>query len=534
MLGAIDPLTLDADTQLACLEATQRLAAWVDAYQLDVLAAFMGGVPSVKEFIIDGSPQRIIDGRRDEVMAAMHWGEGMARSRISLARKLATELPGTATGLAAGTITTMHVRLIAESLDRVTNLAECDGTCNAKAPVDCTCAERRRAVFEARALRACTRRTLSESRAGLNRIVRSMDPAGAQVRRAQAMRRDAYVSIRHEVDGMSSLFARMRTEHALACFSAVDALARERQEQLNQTAAEHDSAPLGMLRAEALHDLVLTPRTSSDDAIDAARSAVRLDVVVDLPTLLGLESRDAELLGVGPVGADVVRDLIAQDPDATLRRLVTDPRSGHLLEVGAHRYAISKHLRDFIAARDGTCRHPGCSKPASGCDIDHAVPFDAGGESTPANLGALCRRHHQDKTHNRWSITDSETDGSCVIVSPTGRSYPRTANPVLPLLEHADGSASPDLAEWWALDDTERDRLRAWRQRGMDAEEARRRRTIAVHGCIHAHFEAELQQHGLSHPVRRGLRARWGDFERATDVGDAAQGSLADPDTPPF
>jgi hypothetical protein len=59
--------------------------------------------------------------------------------------------------------------------------------------------------------------------------------------------------------------------------------------------------------------------------------------------------------------------------------------------------------------------------------VDHAVPWDSGGGSDRDNLGALCKRHHQVKTIGGWTITNSDRDGSCTWVSPTGNRYAHDA-----------------------------------------------------------------------------------------------------------
>jgi hypothetical protein len=57
----------------------------------------------------------------------------------------------------------------------------------------------------------------------------------------------------------------------------------------------------------------------------------------------------------------------------------------------------SAKLRIAVQIKDGTCRFPTCSRPAQACDLDHQLPHPRG-PTTGANLGALCRRHHQMKT----------------------------------------------------------------------------------------------------------------------------------------
>ncbi len=100
----------------------------------------------------------------------------------------------------------------------------------------------------------------------------------------------------------------------------------------------------------------------------------------------------------------------------------------------------------FLQVRDLTCRFPGCSRPAERCDVDHVDNHQAG-NTTTANMGHLCRRHHLGKTHHGWRMEhldngpnvrassggDAVGDGgrNCgdgvVFVSPLGGRYPGPA-----------------------------------------------------------------------------------------------------------
>ncbi|MDP9821499.1 HNH endonuclease signature motif containing protein [Nocardioides massiliensis] len=64
-----------------------------------------------------------------------------------------------------------------------------------------------------------------------------------------------------------------------------------------------------------------------------------------------------------------------------------------------------ERMREQVILRDAHCQGPHCTRPARSCDIDHVEPYvppDEGGppgQTTPANLQVLCRRHHRMKTH---------------------------------------------------------------------------------------------------------------------------------------
>ncbi|OLO64649.1 HNH endonuclease, partial [Actinomyces oris] len=55
----------------------------------------------------------------------------------------------------------------------------------------------------------------------------------------------------------------------------------------------------------------------------------------------------------------------------TWKRLVTDPVSGVVIDVGRTRYRPPAGLADLVRARDRACVFPTCQTPAERCDIDH-------------------------------------------------------------------------------------------------------------------------------------------------------------------
>ena len=47
---------------------------------------------------------------------------------------------------------------------------------------------------------------------------------------------------------------------------------------------------------------------------------------------------------------------------------------------------------------------PGCNRQAINCDLDHTVPWPAEPGTVAANLGPLCRGHHNLKTHHGYHL----------------------------------------------------------------------------------------------------------------------------------
>jgi hypothetical protein len=180
-----------------------------------------------------------------------------------------------------------------------------------------------------------------------------------------------------------------------------------------------DQRSKDMKRADALAAIASQFLSSTLDDVTPHRRPLTVNVTIDLPTLMGLAENPGDLAGYGPIPASVAREIAA---DARWKRFITDPITGNLLDFGREHYEPPQALKDFLIARDRTCRFPGCSRSANLSDLDHAKSWDSGGETSTENLGALCRRHHKLKTHHGWKV-ESFADGSCLWKSPAGKEF---------------------------------------------------------------------------------------------------------------
>jgi hypothetical protein len=132
--------------------------------------------------------------------------------------------------------------------------------------------------------------------------------------------------------------------------------------------------------------------------------------------LAGTSTRAAILRAAAKAAAKVRRQAAA-DRDA-------DGGCAHTTASLAYRPPAT--VRDLIEARDQTCRFPGCRQPAWRGDLDHTAPFHCGGLTCPCNLGPLCRRHHQLKQQQHWTLAQTQP-GTFRWKTSAGRSYTTTA-----------------------------------------------------------------------------------------------------------
>ncbi len=477
-LAGVDRSAMSPEDAVTFTVVAERALAWLTSLQIDAILAAGSGHTQVQELLVlDPRPDRhgetrlrIADVIREEIAAATRWSLNQTHDRLVQARMLAAGLPKTHESQATGLIGPAHVQVLVQQAKRLPFAAEVlsgEATDVERASFVEGCEE-----FEQRTLPAAERGTVAQARTAARRAVLAIDGQGESRGRQQVRAiRDAFVWA--EDDGLAVFAVRMATENAHACLAAVDALAHD-----DRFVSDCD-ATIGERRAEAATALILTPNTPVDLEVGAGiaggdprqpqgrqgvpepRLRAHLDVTIDLATLLDLRAacddaysggergrdtgrnstdpndrthhRVAEIAGAGagPVSADVIRDLLA-DPDVafTIRRLVTDPTTGHLLDYGRRTYHVSVRLREFLTARDHACRFPGCSRKASRCQQDHATAWDDGGQTNVGNLGALCVRHHQLKTHSGWAIVNSQPHGSCGWTSPQGREYAHAPKPL--------------------------------------------------------------------------------------------------------
>jgi hypothetical protein len=321
--------------------------------------------------------------------------------------------------------------------------------------------------------------SLQQLRAALARAILAVDPDGAAERHRQA-RRDRRVYVQPEADGMGSLWALLTATDAAGAYAWLSRLARglgkedprsmdaRRADLLAEllngrlvtgvAAVDHDpddsADPGGPTSDGASSEVVDEPsgtesggvRVGGDGEAGSPGAArwVRpvtpgkplIQIVMAHSTLIGADDHPAELVGHGPIPADLAREAAA---DAVWRRLVTDPLSGTVLDYGRTTYHPPAGLADHVRVRDQYCRFPHCRRRAADAELDHVVAWADGGETSAANLRAFCLHHHKLKHHAGWHV-EAHPDGRLTWITPTGHRHTTTPH------DHRPESA-PDRVE---------------------------------------------------------------------------------------
>ena len=400
----INPRALSSSGRIDYLSALDRQESWRCALKQEALVAIAGEYADE-----DGGIFGCVDDEeREDVATALRLSPTTAQNRIDVARVLVGHLPNTISALSTGEISVAHATVIA----RETATAIRNGLSE-------------ESIFrvEQTALAHAEFHTPGQVASKVKTTIAKLAPEEFEeiVDRARDSRR---VSCYPEADGMATVIAILPAEDAQTVMKSIEAFILKRN---SEDAPEWSVLSADMKRADALTYIASQALSTLADEVQPHRRPITISVAIDLPTLMGLAENPGQLAGYGAIPASVARRLAA---DGNWQRFVSDPTTGNLLDFGREKYTPPQELIDYLLARDRVCRFPGCRRTGQSSDIDHAQSWETGGETNPANLGLLCRRHHRMKTHGGWNL-ESNPDGSCLWKSPQGKTFFVPSRPFL-------------------------------------------------------------------------------------------------------
>ncbi len=380
-LGGVAWAEFEADSLVEVAKLSQRLIGQVQAVQLKAIAELRKRRGCERE-------------TADEVGLALAVGRHQADRQIELATQITRRFPRLLAALERGDVDASKAEKVVETGALLSD-EHADQLDAAMEPL------------------LAGRDGASIQRSARYRVDK-LDPEGA-AERVRRCREDRRLELRFAENGMADLCTYLPAETACAIYGRIDAIAKSDK-------TRRDERSLDAIRADVLTELLLGTRHSFRQ--------VQIQVTVPVTTLLGARDLPGDLEGYGPIPADIAREMAA-DPACVWRRLLTDPATGQLLEMGRRRYRPPAQLGDYVRARDQRCLVPGCNRPARRCDTDHSIEWHRHGTTDAKLLACLCRRHHRLKDRPGWHF---EFHGDTLtITTPTGRKYrprvPRIAEP---------------------------------------------------------------------------------------------------------
>ncbi|MEZ0364264.1 DUF222 domain-containing protein [Mycobacterium sp. pUA109] len=381
------------------------------------------------------------DATAAEVAAALNLSHGKASGQMYLATALRDRLPHVAEAFAEGLLSYQVVSTIAWR----TQLIKDD---EALALVDKSLA---RDAVRYGPLSA------TKTAQAIDAIIDEYDPGALRHTRASARSREMVIDTPNTEGGVTPVWGRLYAHDAAVLERRLMQMAHEVCDDDPRTIAQRRADAMGVLAAGG--DRLVCGCGDADCPMASEASSSASGVLVHvLAEEAAMETPvDPHNSGEPPASRPITPDMtLAEalapepepDPPAVKpppalilgEMLMPAPLLAEMLRAGARvrplrlpdpdnppepepGYRPSTALADFIRCRDLTCRFPGCARPAEFCDIDHTIPYDAGGLTHPSNLKALCRKHHLLKTFWAGWRDRQFPDGTVEWTSPSGQIY---------------------------------------------------------------------------------------------------------------
>jgi hypothetical protein len=328
-----------------------------------------------------------------EVAAALRISQGLAGNHLWHARAMRERLPKTADLFIAGDIDYLMFQTLVSRAVLIT-----DGDILA-------------AVDAELALTVAHWPSLSRGQltGRVDRIIARHDRDA--VRRRKKKSDDRAIDIWDSGDGLSEIRGFLRNMDGHALDERLDALAATVCSNDPRSKAQRRADAIGALAAGANRLACECDRANCTAGRNPAASPVVIHVIADQATVDGTSDAPGSTIDPdGLIPPELVQEL------AKSAKLVPLVHPGNAPpECG---YTASRELADFVRCRDMACRFPGCDRPAIGCDLDHTIPYGAGGRTHASNLKCLCRIHHLLKTFWRWR-DQQLPDGTVIWTSPS-------------------------------------------------------------------------------------------------------------------
>ncbi len=426
---------------LAEVEATQRAINKADALRLAGILEFYERRRSDHEARKAEQPHFTMTPLAEtamEVAPLVGATEGRVKQEVRVARSLKTSFPEIWALVVAGQLDLYRARIVSDAADKhlsnptaVAELAEAMTTWF------------RRHLESVQAARSkngdeqddppLVMRTARQIGNHVNHLVRKLRPKDSDERFRRGFERRA-VHTNSTGDGL----AQLTLSHDVVSLRLVDYRLTLIAKEMRRNG---DPRNLEQLRSDLAVDLLLgrltisastgefeDPETSpTGSPLDSVKewptqrwARPIINVTVPIQTLMGLSDAPGVMSGGEAVPAALMRKL-AQDPDSTWYRMLTDP-ARECVELSTKSYKPTGPIWRQVVAQANACFGPVCTRPATESETDHQVAYPEG-ETSTENLGPGCKTHHTGK-HSPGFGLGRGPDGQLRFTTRAGFAHP--------------------------------------------------------------------------------------------------------------
>ena len=339
LLASLTRMSPTQDQWLTAVQLWERQEAWLTGQKALAVLGFAGPEPVTMAGFRDDESSTL------ELALAIACSEGFAYEQIAGARLLSSTLSRTGDLLRSGALSPYRARIILGELGHLhPDIAQ---------------------AVETRVIGTAAEVPTGTLRKTMVKHTKRLDRQGVHDRKVAELAEKTpgrrVVFDPDAGDGLMGMYAYLPPVEALAMRLALKAAAGAFRKADGRHQDERE--------ADALTGMVL--------GFDPAQPGcpvtpkVKVGLLVDLPTLLGLRDNDGELLGYGHLPAEVTREIARRG--SSWHRMVYDPVGGYLLDGGTEVHDMPA-LTAFIPLRDRRDRFPGGTR-TTGLDLDHTKPF---------------------------------------------------------------------------------------------------------------------------------------------------------------
>jgi Domain of unknown function (DUF222)/HNH endonuclease len=233
--------------------------------------------------------------------------------------------------------------------------------------------------------------------AAARRLLATVDPDGAAPSEEEQQRRRGY-DLTQNRTGQWTVPGREVTDEFAAVWTPI-------LDALSAPAPSDQGVPDDRTPSQRRHDAM----------IDAGRRLLRSGTLPDcggVPATLNLGVRAEDLdqqagqAGIATLDTGATIGWTAAMRLADQCELFTTvfDRHGAILCAGRTERLANRAQRRALAARDGGCSFPGCTRPPAWCQAHHVIAWTDGGPTDINNLTLLCGFHHREFQRHGWQV----------------------------------------------------------------------------------------------------------------------------------
>jgi hypothetical protein len=323
ILSSLDRSRLSGHDLVVVLRAEARMTAYFQALSYQSMVEVTN-----RTIEIWGDCSEIAELAPDEIRAALSLTRRSADLEMAFAHAL-EENPRVWEALSVGAIDLRRARVI---IDAITGLGD-----------DQASEVVHRVIGQAPSM------TTGELRALIGRLVIETDPQAARTRYEETVQDRRVFSEVNPAGTFNLMGLDLDTVRAQTARNRINTIARSLK-------TKDETRTLDQIRADVFLDLLCG--TNHD-----TQGSGSVNIAVELATLANLADKAGEIPGVGPVIADIARQVTYEQQDGTWKYVVT--HQGRPVATGTTRRRPTKAMTRHLQAAYPVCVFPGCRMPAT-------------------------------------------------------------------------------------------------------------------------------------------------------------------------